>query len=192
MIWLGMTPICLIAYSVLTRGYRRIYMLNGMALFMLYMLSLNWYLFRVSNVSPIFRELSAICLLLCVFFFHLSLQFEVHRAMLFPQLSLQFKRDEAAKRKFGLSVQGAKIYSFVQYAAMYYPKSSGARARARLIQQKRSNMIGRGIQSVHVSDSISPFSNHPSNWWSKWYIQRLIEGFMIAKPNYPFTYRSYR
>merc|ERR1719361_426207 len=185
MVWLGVAPIWLIIYSVLTRGYRRIYMFSGCALFMLYLLSLQWYLFRFVKLSQIFRELSALFLLLFVFFVWLSLQFETHRAMLFPQLSLEFKRDEGARRKFGLSVEGAAIYAAVQYAAMYFPKSSGGRNNKRRMMMEMRQKSG-GNKSVHLgtimSSSISPFSDTPPKCCNRWYFQRLIEALMIPNP----------
>ena len=187
-IWAGISPIWLIAYSVLTRGYRRIYIFNGLALFMLYFVFLNFYLLITHSfmnhyyisiyTTPIF-----ICLF--IFCFHLSLQFEIHRAILFPQMSQEFKRDETAQNKFGLDVNGAKLYTFVQYASLYFKKTVSSHFNNKHHTKENSHHHFTSSDNYNY-DGIDGFV---SKWYNKWYIKRPIDAIRIPKPRYPFVYK---
>ena len=92
-----------------------------------------------------------------------------------------------------MSVEAAAVYASVQYAAMYFPKSSGGRSsRRRMLEMRQKSGLSGGAKSVQLASSISPFSDSPPKCFDKWYFQRLLEALKIPRPNYPFTYRSDR
>ena len=195
-IWFGIAPIWLIIYSVLTRGYRRIYMFNGLSLFMLYFVTISYHLE--------WKFFLALFLCLFIFFIHLSLQFEMHRAMLFPQMSADYKYNESAQNKFGLDVNGAKLYTFVQYAASYFRKTRGIQSN-NSNNNRRYNNYHKKEHSRHnssysnINDDYN-YINHyniningngfASEWYNKWYIQLPFAALKVPKPEYAFVYKG--
>ena len=185
-IWFGISPIWLIVYSVLTRGYRRIYIFNGLAMFMLYWLTATCYLFRYNQWQQLATYSTATVLSAFAALCNLSIQCETHRGMLFPQMSQQFKLNEGAQHKFGLSVTGAKIYTFVQYAAMYFSKHDNSKP-ANSKQPESPTDAYRNASDFAMHPAIAKIKQFAFTIFNKWYIQRPLDALKVPQPRFPFA-----
>jgi len=186
-IWLGIMPMWLIMYSVFTRGFRRVFIYNCLALFMFYFATLSWYLFRAAFDRTmfrianqwVFRYFAACFLVACVFCFHVSLQLELHRALLFPQIYREYIHDEYAQRKFPQSDEGAKHWAFAQYAALYFKKKS--------VNVHRLNSLKNKVSETMAMAELEKDDNDENKWYHRWYVQRPIDAFKVAKPRFMFV-----